>query len=906
MTSSLVDNTSEIVQVTVESEMKRSYLDYAMSVIVSRAVPDVRDGLKPVHRRILYTMAEAGFNADKPHRKSARVCGDVIGKYHPHSLEAVYDTLVRMAQDFSMRLMLIEGQGNFGSMDGDKAASNRYTEVRLRQAAHFLLEDYDKETVDFQPNYDETLQMPTVLPARYPNLLVNGSGGIAVGMATNIPPHNLGEVIDGCIALIDNPDLGFEDLLTLVPGPDFPTGGMILGRKGIRDAYQTGRGSILMRGRTHVEEIRKDRSAIIITEVPYQINKARLVEKIAELVNTKVLDGISDLRDESDRHGVRVVIELKRDANADVVLNRLYTMTPLQTSFGVNMLALHQGRPSQMGLREVLDAFLAFREEVVTRRTRYYLRKARERAHILMGLLVAVSHIDRVVALIRGSQDAAEARQTLREQVWPVDEIQSYILLLEENPPSEATYRLSDIQVKAILDLRLHRLTGLERTKLMEECDTLAEQIRTYLELLNSRPKMLDLIKAELLEVKEKFADPRRTSIEDATGLTDVGDLIQREDMVVTFSLKGYIKRVPLASYRSQRRGGRGKSAMSTREEDMLSEVFVASTHTPLLFFSSRGKAYQLKVYELPLGTPQNRGKPIVSLLSSLEKGETIATLLPVPEDPAEWENLHILFVTSAGHVRRNALSDFQNIRANGKIAMKLEEAGENLISVQTCQEDQDVLLTTRQGRAIRFEVREVRQFSGRTSTGVRGIRLQKGDAVVSMTMLEGTSYTPEEREVYIRQASKMRRTENSPDASLEEDDEDKSLLTYEATLTPEMFEEMQSKEQLILTVSQKGFGKRTSAYAYRKTARGGQGVATLEVNQRTGGVVDAFPVRHDQQVLLLTDQGQLTRFPVAQVRVAGRKTQGVILFRMAEDEKVVSVVRVEEETDVETDDLDT
>ena len=902
MTSPLAP-TSEIVQVTIETEMKRSYLDYAMSVIVSRAVPDVRDGLKPVHRRILYTMAENGFNSDKPHRKSARVCGDVIGKYHPHSLEAVYDSLVRMAQDFSMRLMLIDGQGNFGSMDGDKAASNRYTEVRLRQSAHFLLDDYDKETVLFQPNYDNTLEMPTVLPARYPNLLVNGAGGIAVGMATNIPTHNLGEVVEACIALIDQPDCTLADVMQYIPGPDFPTGGSILGRKGILDAYQTGRGSVMMRGKTHIEENKKDRSAIIITEVPYQVNKARLVERIAELVNLKEIEGISDLRDESDRHGVRVVIELKKDVSPDVVLNRLYAMTPLQTSFGVNMLALHHGRPLQMGLMDILKAFLEFREEVVTKRTRFFLRKARERAHLVLGLLVAVSNIDEVVALIRKSRDTAEARIALSERLWPVDQILDYIHLLQDEGGTLTAegYRLSDLQVKAILELRLQRLTGLERTKLSDECASLIEQIQGYLVLLTQRPKLLELIKDELREVHTKFADPRRTVIEDGAHTQDLEDLIQREEMVVTFSMRGYIKRVPLASYRSQKRGGRGKSAMATREEDVLSQVFVASTHTPLLFFSSGGKAYQLKVYELPLGAPQNRGKPIISLLPTLETGETIATLLPVPEDSEAWENLHILFVTSSGNVRRNALSDFQNIRANGKIAMKLEEAGERLIAVQTCREDQDVLLTTRYGRAIRFEVQDVRQFSSRTSTGVRGVRLQKGDEVVSMTLLEAAPFTPEERELYLRQAARLRRGDDlSLEAAEEEgvDSEDTSLLAFGGTLSQERFEEMQAREQLILTVSQKGYGKRTSAYAYRKTARGGQGVATLDVNQRTGGVVDAFPVGDDNQILLLTDQGQLMRFPVTQVRVASRKTQGVILFRVAKDEKIVSVVRLEDDPD--------
>ena len=892
--------TAEILPISVEEEMKRSYLDYAMSVIVSRALPDVRDGLKPVHRRILYAMAEAGYTSDKPFRKSARVVGDVLGKYHPHGQAAIYDSLVRMAQDFSLRLLLVDGHGNFGSMDGDRPAAERYTEVRLKPVSDMcLLEDYDKGTVNFEPNYDGTLEIPTVLPARFPNLLVNGAGGIAVGMATNIPTHNLGEVIDACCALIDQPDLSFEDLLAIVPGPDFPTGGMITSRKGILDAYRTGRGSIPIRGRAHVEEVRKDREAIIITEIPYQVNKSRLVERIAELVNAKELEGISDLRDESDRHGVRVVIELKRDAQADVVLNRLYAMTPLQTSFGVNMLALHGGRPLQMNLHQVLAAFLAFREEVVTRRTRFYLNKARDRAHLVLGLLVAVFHIDAVVALIRASKDAAEARQALMARLWPADDIVPYLSLLQEEASlKEGGYQLSEAQVKAILDLRLHRLTGLERSKLQDEMQGLLEQIKGFLELLASRPKMLELIKTELLEVRGKYADPRRTAIEELSGSQDMEDLIQREDMVVTFSHKGYIKRVALNAYRSQRRGGRGKSAMATREEDVVSQVFVANTHTPLLFFSSGGKAYQLKVYELPLGSPQTRGKPLISILDSLGKDESIATLLPVPENPAEWEHLHVIFVTSAGHVRRNALSDFQNIRANGKMAMKLEEAGERLIAVQTCRPDQDVLLTTRQGRAIRFEVEDVRQFTGRTSTGVRGVRLQKGDAVVAMTILEGTAFGPEERELYLRQATKLRRSEGEGED--EADLDDPSLLGIGKTLAPEVFQAMQEGEQFILTVSERGFGKRTSAYAYRKTGRGGQGVATLDVNQRTGDVIDAFPVAESDHVMLLTNLGQLTRFPVAQVRIAGRKTQGVTLFRLDKDERVTSVVRVEEDEDGE------
>ncbi|MGL4427086.1 MAG: DNA gyrase subunit A [Alphaproteobacteria bacterium] len=888
-------NTSEVVQITVEEEMKRSYLDYAMSVIVSRALPDVRDGLKPVHRRILYAMMDLGFEYNKPFRKSARVLGEVLGKYHPHGEMAIYDAMVRMAQVFSMRTLLVDGQGNFGSVDGDKPASSRYTEVRLTRISHYILEDYDKETVDFQPNYDDTVMMPSVLPARFPNLLVNGAGGIAVGMATNIPTHNLGEVIDGCCALIDNPELGIEELLEYIPGPDFPTGGIILGKKGIRDAYFTGRGSVPIRGKCHTEELKKDRAALIITELPYQVNKARLVERIAELFANKELDGISELRDESDRNGMRVVIELKKDVVPEVILNRLYAMTPLQTSFGVNMLALNGGRPLQMNLKDVLQAFIEFREEVITRRTRFFLNKVRDRAHLILGLVVAVSHIDEIVRLIRKSSDVQQARQTLMTRVWPVEEISDYLKLLGEGEAQlrPEGYAFTEAQVKAILDLRLHRLTGLEREKLTDELKELAAKIQEYVSILSSKTLLFELMKKELLEVRTMFADPRRTALEAEHSVLDEEALIQREDMVVIFTVKGYVKRVPLAAYRAQRRGGKGKTGMSTREEDISSEVFVATTHTPLLFFTSVGKAYQLKVYELPIGTPQGRGKPLLNILP-LTQQETLSTLLPLPEDPEDWKGLDILFVTSAGNVRRNALSDFTNIRGNGKIAMKLEEAGERLIAVQVCREDQDVLLTTRHGRSIRFCVSDVRQFSGRTSTGVRGVRLASGDQVVAMTILEGTGFSPEERELYLRQAARLRRSEGGDEAS-EEDADDASLLAYGGALSQEKFDEMALQEQFILAVSERGYGKRTSAYAYRRTGRGGQGVATMEVSNRNGLIVAALPVHEEDQIILLTDGGQMIRCPVHDIRIAGRRTQGVVIFRLAPEEKVVSVVRVSE-----------
>ncbi len=877
----------DITPVTIEEEMKRSYLDYAMSVIVSRALPDVRDGLKPVHRRILYAMKENGYDFNKPFRKSARIVGDVMGKYHPHGDAAIYDAMVRMAQDFSMRLPLIDGQGNFGSMDGDPAAAMRYTEARMARAAHFLIEDIDKETVDFQPNYDDSTEEPTVLPARFPNLLVNGAGGIAVGMATNIPPHNLGEVIDACCALIDTPDLTPEQVMEIVPGPDFPTGGTILGRAGIRSAYTTGRGSVIMRGRCHVEEIRKDREAIVVTEVPYQVNKARMLEQIAELVRDKKIEGVSDLRDESDRDGVRVVIEIKRDAIADVVLAQLYKFTPLQTSFGVNALALNGGRPQMMPLKEILEAFIAFREEVITRRTIYELGKARDRAHVLAGLAIAVANIDEVIALIRAAPDPGTAREQLMARDWPVGDVEPLIRLIDEPGRGivEGKYKLSEAQAKAILDLRLHRLTGLERDKIGDELREIGDQIKEYLEILSSRPKLMEVLRGELVEIRAQFATPRRTTIEDAEFEHDIEDLIAREDMVVTVTNTGYIKRVPLSTYRAQKRGGKGRSGMSMKDEDFLSQVFVASTHTPMLFFSSTGIAYKLKVYRLPLGTPQAKGKAMVNILP-LDDGETISTVMPLPEDESTWGELHVMFCTSTGDVRRNLLSDFVDIRANGKIAMKLSD-GERLIAVRTCSETDDVLLATRMGKAIRFPVPEVRVFAGRNSTGVRGIRLD-GDEVISMSILKHVDFDMETRDAYLRGEL------TGPDA-----------------------ERMSGEEEMILTITENGFGKRTSAYEYRITGRGGQGIANIDLTGKNGPVVGSFPVNHEDEVMLVSNGGTLIRIPVDDIRIAGRKTQGVTLFRTAEGERVVSVARLcdlngsseeseDEEIGEETDDTPT
>jgi DNA gyrase subunit A len=886
----------DITPVTIEEEMRRSYLDYAMSVIVSRALPDVRDGLKPVHRRILFAMHEAGYDWNRPYRKSARVVGDVMGKYHPHGDTAIYDAMVRMAQDFSMRLMLIDGQGNFGSMDGDPPAAMRYTEARLDKAAASLLVDIDKDTVDFQANYDDSTHEPTVLPAQFPNLLVNGANGIAVGMATNIPTHNLGEVIDACCAYIDNRDVTIDELLILMPGPDFPTGGIILGRSALREAYRTGRGSMLVRGRTHVEELRKERQAIIITEIPFQLNKVRLIERIAEVVQEKLIDGISDLRDESDRDGVRVVIELKRDAQADIVLNQLYRFTPLQTSFGFNMLALTGGRPELMGLKDIIAHFIDFREEVITKRTRYELRKARERAHILVGLVLAVVNLDAVIKLIREAPDPGVARQQLIERAWPVQDIGPLIELINEagHAMADGHYRLSEEQAKAILDLRLHRLTGLEREKISGDLRELVAQIADLIDILGSKPRLFQIMRDELLAMKEEFGDKRRTTLEEGEIAQDIETLIQPEDMVVTVTHGGYIKRVPLSTYRAQRRGGRGRAGMATREEDFLSQVFVVNTHTPVLFFTSRGMVYQLKVYRLPLGTPQARGKPMINLLP-LEEGETISTLMPLPQDEAQWANFHVMFATSTGNVRRNTMSDFTNIKANGKIAMKLEE-GERLIGVVPCTEADDILLSTRGGKCIRFQVDEVRVFTGRTSTGVRGIKLADSDEVISLSVLRHAEFAVEERDAYLRMAALRRRAAGEAVAVEEvaaDTAEETSEGTPQITLSEERFAAMSALEEFILSVTSNGFGKRSSSYSYRVAGRGGSGIANIETTTRNGQVVASFPVGHEDQVMLVTNAGQLIRIPVHDIRIAGRKTQGVTLFKVGDGERVMSVTRL-------------
>jgi DNA gyrase subunit A len=881
---------SDIKPVSIVDEMKRSYLDYAMSVIVSRALPDVRDGLKPVHRRILYSMHENGYEWNKPYRKSARVVGDVMGKYHPHGDSAIYDALVRMAQNFSLRLPLIDGQGNFGSVDGDPAAAMRYTECRLEKVAHRLLDDIDKDTVDFQENYDNSESEPVVLPAKFPNLLVNGAGGIAVGMATNIPPHNLGEVIDASIAIMENPAMTLEELMQIVPGPDFPTGGMILGRSGIRSAYETGRGSVPMRAKVDTEEIRKDRWALIVSEIPYQVNKSTMIEKIAEMVRDKRVEGISDIRDESDRSGMRVVIELKRDAVPDVVLNQLYRFSQLQTSFGANMVALNGGKPEQMNLSDMLKAFVAFREEVIQRRTRYLLKKCRDRAHILVGLGIAVANIDEVIKLIRAAPDPATARAQLMERNWPARDVEDLIRLIDDPRhmvQEDGTYKLSEEQARAILDLRLQRLTAMGRDEIEEELNKIGAEISDYLDILRSRARIQEIVRNEMLEIKEEFATPRRTEIIEGGADFDEEDLIQREDMVVTVSHGGYIKRVPLATYRAQRRGGKGRSGMATKDEDFVTRLFVANTHTPVLFFSSRGICYKMKVWRLPLGGPTSRGKALVNMLP-LEQGEQITSILPLPEDEDTWANLDVMFATVRGTVRRNKLSDFVNINRNGKIAMKLEE-GDGIVGVDTCSEHSDIMLTTNSGQCIRFPATDVRVFAGRNSVGVRGIRLADGDRIISMQILHHIDVDAEERAAYLKLSRAMRGEADENGAAADED----GVVAGE--LSQERYAEMSAAEQIILTISENGYGKRTSSFEYRVTGRGGKGITAMAVNSRNGGLIASFPVEDSHQIMLVTDGGQLIRCPVEGIRIAGRATQGVIIFKTAEDEKVVAVEGISE-----------
>ncbi len=885
---------SDIRPVSILDEMKRSYLDYAMSVIVARALPDARDGLKPVHRRILYSMSEQGHTPDKKYVKSARVVGDVIGKYHPHGDQSIYDAMVRMAQDFSMRLPLIDGQGNFGSVDGDPPAAYRYTEARLTKSALAVLGDIDKDTVDFQPNYDGSESEPRVLPAKFPNLLVNGAGGIAVGMATNIPPHNLGEVVDACVALIDNPALSIDELINIIPGPDFPTGGIILGRQGIRSAYHLGRGSIVTRGKVRIEAFGKDREAIIITEIPYQVNKATMVARIGDLHREKTIDGITALRDESDRDGYRVVVEVKRDTMAEVVLNQLYRFTPLQTNFAANMLALDSGRPQVMNLKDFLTLFIAFREQVVTRRTKFLLNKARDRAHILVGLAIAVANIDEIIHVIRTSPDPNTARDTLMSRDWPAKDVAAMITLIDDprhRLAEDGTARLSFEQAKAILELRLARLTALGREEISEELDKLAAEIADYLDILRSRARVQTIIKDELAAVKSEFATPRKTVIIEHEDEVEDEDLIQREDMVVTVSHAGYVKRVPLSAYRAQRRGGKGRAGMQTRDEDFVSRLFVASTHTPVLFFSSRGQVYKEKVWRLPMAAPNARGKAMINILP-LEQGERITTIMPLPEDESSWGNHDVMFATTGGNVRRNKLSDFVDVRRSGIIAMKLDD-NEAIVDVQICTERDDVLLTAAGGQCIRFAVTDVRVFSGRTSMGVRGIALPEGDKLISLAILRHVEATSDERSAYL----KMRRAV-AGEAAAEEVAEAEEETSGAIQLSSERYVEMSAQEQVVLTVSVNGYGKRTSSFEYRTTGRGGKGIVAMSVNNRNGKLVASFPVEDSDQIMLVTDKGQLIRCPVEGIRIAGRSTQGVIVFNTAEDEHVVSVEHIGEEAE--------
>ena len=879
--------------ISITQEMKTSYLDYAMSVIVSRAIPDLRDGLKPVHRRILYAMHEVGNSHDKPYRKSARPVGDVMGKYHPHGDSAIYDALVRMAQDFSMSLPLLDGQGNFGSMDGDRAAAMRYTEVRMDKPSAFMLQDIDKETVDFQDNYDGKDREPTVLPARFPNMLVNGAGGIAVGMATNIPPHNLGEVVDATLALMEDPDLSSEQLIEYIPGPDFPTGGVMLGRSGARKAYLEGRGSVVIRAKTRVEEIRKDRYAIIVDEIPYQVNKATMIEKIAEQVRDKKIEGVAHVQDESDRNGVRVVVELKRDATPDVVLNQLYRFTPMQTYFGCNMLALNGGRPEQLTLRRFLTCFIDFREDVVARRTAYLLRKARERSHILCGLAVAVTNVDEVVATIRSSADAAEAREKLMTRNWPAASIAEYIQLIDDpthRMNEDGTYNLSETQARAILELRLQRLTQIGVKEVTDELQELAAKIREYLEILGSRERIMGIIADELKEVRDLFAVPRRTEIVDWSGDMDDEDLIEREDMVVTVTSGGYIKRTPLADFRAQRRGGKGLAGMQTKEEDVVTTLFVANTHTQLLFFTTEGMVYKLKTWRLPLGGRTSKGKAVVNILP-IPTGVSVAAIMPIDAPEAEWADLQVVFATTGGDVRRNALSDFTNVKSNGKIAMKLPE-GIELVDVRTCSEEDDVMLVTDSGRAIRFSTTDVRVFKGRDSTGVRGIRLNGDDHVVSMSVIRHFDASSEERQAYLKKRRAIAGLADDVDVSDEDD------IASDASIDQERYAEMSAAENLILTITAGGSGKLSSSHDYPVRGRGGMGVTAMDKAMRGGALIASFPVELEDQIMLATSKGQSIRVPVEGISFRSRSAGGVKVFNTGKGETVVSVARIADQED--------
>ena len=887
--SDILDENSEISNINLDTEMRQSYLDYAMSVIVSRALPDARDGLKPVHRRILYSMYENNYEWNKPYRKSARVVGDVIGKYHPHGDQSIYDALVRMAQPFSMHLPLIEGQGNFGSVDGDPPAAMRYTEVRMEKISQHLLNDLDKETVDFQENYDNSESEPIVIPAEFPNLLVNGAGGIAVGMATNIPPHNLGEITDACLLLLDKPEASIDELIEIVPGPDFPTGGIILGQSGARSAYSTGKGSIIIRGKVSIEDLPKDKKAIIISEIPYQLNKVSLIEKIAELVREKTIEGITDLRDESDRNGMRIYVELRKDAVPDVILNQLYRYTQLQTSFGANTVALDIGNPKTLNLKELLECFLDFREEVVTRRIKFLLNKARDRAHILVGLAIAVSNIDEIIKLIRSSKSPSDAKEKLMQKEWPAKEVKSLIELIDDPRHSltkKGLCKFSDEQARAILELRLQRLTAIGKDDIENEMDELKKNIEDYLSTLKSKEKVIDIIKKELNEIKDNFSIPRRTEIVDYIDDVQDEDLIKKEEMAVTVSHSGYIKRVPLSTYRSQNRGGKGRSGMQTKDEDFVTNIFVANTHQPILFFSSTGMVYKLKTYLLPISSPQAKGKALINLLP-LSEGEVITTIMPLSENEDDWKDLYVMFATSTGGIRRNNLSDFLRINKNGKIAMKPAD-GESIISVQTCSDDNDILLATKKGQCIRFSVDKVRVFASRSSTGVRGIKLDKNDSVMAMSILNHVDGETDEFRAYLKASSIMRRAKDDTEEYISDDEVGIELST-------ERYAELAAKEEVILTVASNGQGTRTSSYEYRLTNRGGKGVISMMLTKSNSDMVSSFPIEENDEIMLIDDNGQLIRCPVSGIRIMGRNTQGVKIFNIDENSSVVSVERVVE-----------
>lgn len=900
-------NHGDIVNVEISTEMKKSYLDYAMSVIIARAIPDVNDGLKPVHRRILYSMYENHYDYNKPFKKCARIVGDVMGKYHPHGDSSIYEALVRMAQDFSMSAPLIDGQGNFGSIDDDPPAAMRYTEARLAKLAHIMTDDLDKDTVDFVDNYDGTEKEPDVLPAKFPNLLVNGSSGIAVGMATNVPPHNLGEVIDGVVAYIDNPELTQEQLMQIIPGPDFPTGGLIMGRSGYTNVLKNGRGTIVMRGEAKIEEQKNGRSQIVISSIPYQVNKAKLVEKIADLVKEKKIEGISDLRDESSKEGIRVVVEVNRNGNAEVILSQLYSFTDLQCNFPANILALNHGKPESLGVFDVIKLFTTFRKEVVTRRTEFLLAKARDRAHILIGLRVAVNEIDEIIALIKSAKDTTEAREELMKRDWDASVVQTMLELIQDrgNRIENGRFYFTDVQARAILDMKLSKLTGLESEKIDNELKELSDEIQEYLKILSDPIELTKIVREELLQVKNDFATPRKTTIMDAESDLDVEDLMPKEDMVVITTMNGYIKRVPLSSYKAQHRGGKGKSAITVHDEDYTTDVFVVNTHTPILFFSSKGKVYKMKTYKLPLGNNQSKGRAVVNILP-LEQDEVISTILPLLGEKEEWINKNIVFATNTGDVRRNSMTDFENIQSNGKIAMKLEE-GQKLVGVAICDDNSDILLSSKAGKCIRFSLENLRVFQSRNSTGVRGIKLDPYNEVISLSILKNSeAESIEDRENYLKIDLDTRmklnelyntpKDENSLLANIDEpmpvkiDDEILSVLSKDKIIA------MAKSEEMILTITENGFGKRTSSYEYRVTNRGGSGITNIITSKRNGNVIASFPIENDKEIIMISDKGTVIRTKVKDIRISGRNTQGVTLMKANEDEKVVSVAKVEAE----------